>query len=134
MAISFDNTTADAPLGVSIPGVPRPEPVEDVSDFERVLARNLRQGGRCGREWVRRLLDDPAPEAEAELARLIADSGGRSIRQNGAEMCAQLLVASERAERFRHAVEAVVRNAGIAPRDYPPGLRAILEAAWGRAY
>ena len=132
MAVSFDTNSAATPLGVSIPGVPRPEPVEPVSNFERLLARNLRQGGACGKSWVRGLLDNPAPEAEEELALLIADSGGRAIRQNEAGMLAQMQAAAEENIRLRRAVEAVASNPGLAPANYPPGLRDALEAALGR--
>jgi len=131
MAPSFGNNT---PLGVSIPGVPAAAPVEDVSDFERVMAKNLRQQGGAGQQWIRGLLENPAPEAEAELAKLIADSGGRAIRQNEAGMRAQMQTAAEENIRLRRAVETAVCNAGIAPVNYPPDLRAALEAAWGRAY
>ena len=131
MAPALENNTT---LGVTLPGVPRPEPVEEVSDFERLLARNLRQTGLCGREWVRRLIDDPSPEAEAELAKLIADSGGRAIRHNEAGMLAQMRAAADRAEVCRRAVETVASNAAFAPADYPPELRAALEAALGRVY
>ena len=131
MAPSLGTNT---PLGVSIPGVPAAAPVEDVSDFERVMAKNLRQQGGAGQQWIRGLLENPAPEAEAELAKLIADSGGRAIRQNEAGMRAQLQAIAEQAELYRRAVEAVVCNAGLAPANYPPDLRAALEAAWGRAY
>ena len=31
-----------APLGISIPGVPRPNPVPAVSDLEIAIAKNLR--------------------------------------------------------------------------------------------
>ena len=126
--------TGAAPLGVSIPGVARPAPIDAISHFERALARNLRQSSTCGRDWVRRLLDDPASEAEEQLAALIADSGGRGIRENEANLLAQLQAASERAELHRRALETLVANAHLAPANYTGQLRDILTAALGRAY
>ena len=128
--------TNPAPLGVTLDGKPivDRDAIPAVGDFERVLARNLRQGNACGHNWIRGLLDNPAPEAEEELARLIADSGGRAIRQNEAGLTAQLRTESERAERCRRAIEAVASNPHIAPAAYPPELRDILASALGRPY
>ena len=127
-------TNAPVPLGVTIPGVPPAAPVDAISDFERVMARNLRQSTTCGKAWILQLLDNPAPEAEAQLAALIADSGGRAIRENEAGLKAQLQATSDRAELYRRAVEAVASNAHLAPASYPPQLRNILVEALGRPY
>ena len=134
MAVSLP--PENAPLGVSIDGKPLSgrDPVPAVSDFERTLARNLRQNTHCGRAWVQRLLDNSVPDAEAELAGLIAESGGLVIRQNEAGLRAQLQAASERAERYRRAVEAVASNPHLAPASYPAELRNILILALGRPY
>ncbi len=123
-----------APLGVSIPGVPPAETVESVSDFELALARNLRQASSCGKEYIHRLIDDPAPEALAELAALVADSGGRALRENEANLKAQLQAASDRAEVYRRALETLAANAHFAPMNYPRELRDLLTAALGRPY
>ncbi len=132
MAVPVDTDTA--PLGISVPGVPRPDPVEEVTGFERAVARNLRQPASCGRDWIRRLIDDPSPEAEAALAKLIADSGARAIRENEAGMRARMLAAAEENNRLRRAVETVAANARLAPASFPPELRDILAAALGRPY
>jgi len=134
MAVSIPPDAA--PLGVSVDGKPLVPPgsVPAVSDFELTLAKNLRQNTHCGRSWVRELLDNSVPEAEAQLAALIADSGGRAIRHNEAGLKAQLQAVSDRAELYRRAVEAAASNAHIAPSQYPPALRDILTSALGRPY
>ena len=134
MAAAFNANPADAPLGVSVPGVPPADPVEDVSAFERTVAQNLRQPSQCGRDWIRRLLDDPAPESEAALAKLVADSGGRGLRENIASLKAQLQAAAKDNNRLRRAVESAASNAHIAPAQYPAELRATLTNALGRPY
>ena len=134
MAVSADPEADTAPLGVSIPGVPPPEPVEAVSDFERTVARNLRQPSTCGKAFIRQMINDTEPEAEEKLAAFIAESGGLGLRQNIANILAQLQAASDNAERYRRALEALASNAHIAPARYPAGLRAILTEALGRVY
>ncbi len=132
MAFSFSDDTQ--PLGVQIPGVPPAAPVEAISGFERAVARNLRQPTTCGKEWIRALLDDPTPDAETKLAALVAESGGRSLRENEAGLKAQLRAAFDRAERYRRALETLAANAHFAPSQYPPELREILTTALGRPY
>ncbi len=132
MASPLDTDTA--PLGISIPGVPPAAPVEAISDFERALAKNLRQPSACGRDWIRALLDDPAPDAETKLAALIAESGGRAFRENEAGLLAQLQAAHDRAELYRRALETLAANPHFAPARYPAELRNILAAALGRPY
>ena len=134
MAVSIDPEADTAPLGVSIPGVPPPEPVEAVSDFERTVAGNLRQPSTCGKAFVRQMINDTEPEAEEKLAAFIAESGGLGLRRNVAGLLAQLQAASDNAERYRRALEALASNAHIAPAQYPAGLRAVLTEALGRAY
>ena len=134
MAVSLP--IENAPLGVSIDGKPLfdRDSVPAVSEFERTLARNLRQNTHCGRAWVQRLLDNSVSDAETELAALIAESGGLAIRQNEAGLRAQLQAASELAERCRRAIEAVASNPHLAPASYPAELRKILADAIGRPY
>ena len=127
-------TTDTAPLGIAIPGVPRPEPVAAVSDLETAIARNLRQGSSCGKAHIRKLLEAPGPEAEAELARLIADSGCRGVRENEEFMRVQMLAASEENNRLRRAVETAASNPYTPPAQYPAALREILTTALGRLY
>ena len=129
------NPTPDtAPLGISIPGVPQPNPVPAVSDLEIAIAKNLRQGSACGKAHIRKLLDTPGPEAEAELARLIADSGCRGIRENEANLTAQLVAETQKSELRRRAVETAASNPYIPPAQYPAALREILTEALGRPY
>ena len=132
MAVPIETDTAL--LGVSIPGVPRPEPVAVVSDLETTIARNLRQGSACGKAHIRKLLEAPGPEAEAELARLVADSGCRGIRENEECMRVQMMAAAEENNRLRRAVESAASNPYTPPAQYPPALREILTSALGRPY
>ena len=132
MAAPIDTDTT--PLGVSISGVPRPEPVAAVSDAETAIARNLRQGSACGKAHIRKLLEAPGPEAEAELAQLIADSGCRGIRENEENMRVQMVAAAEENNRLRRAVETAASNPYTPPAQYPAALREILTEALGRPY
>ena len=134
MAVSFP--PASVPLGVIIDGKPLldRDSVPSVSDFEITLARNLRQASQCGREWVRKLLDEPDPAFEAQLAAFIAESGGRGIRLNQVGLLVQLQAASDRAERYRRAVEAIAANPHLTSATYPHELRSILTEALGRPY
>jgi len=117
-----------------IPEIPRPEPVAAVSDLEFTIARNLRQASSCGKAHVRKLLDSPGPEAEMELARLIADSGCRGLRENVADLTDQLMAVSRISELRRRAVEAAASNPYTTPAQYTPTLRQILTEALGRPY
>ena len=116
------------------PGTTPAEPLEAVSTFELTLARNLRQPTSCGKDYIRKLLDDPSPKAEAELAKWIADSGGRGIRENESGLTAQLLAESRISELRRRAVEAAASNPYTPPAQYSPELRRILTEALGRPY
>lgn len=129
-----DNTAA---LGVSLPGVDLAAAraaVAPVAELEVAVARNLRQPSSCGKDWIRRLIDGTEPGAEDALAKLVADSGTRHIRENEAVMRAQLQAAADNAERYRRALETLASNAHIAPAEYPRELRDILIAALGRPY
>lgn len=110
------------------------EAIPELTEIERAIAKNLRQASGCGRDWVRRMLDDPSPEAETLLAQLIANSGVRQIRQNEAGLEAQLVATAGVAERYRRALEALISNPHLAPQDYPEALRDILTVALGRTY
>jgi hypothetical protein len=131
MATTTDDT---ATLGISIPGVPRPDPVADVSDVETMIARNLRQASSCGKNHIRKLLDAPDPEAEMELAKLVADSGCRGLRENIASLAAQLAAEARISELRRRAVETAASNPYTTPAQYPAALREILTSALGRPY
>ena len=111
-----------------------PTRVEAISDFERTLARNLRQPSSCGKEIIRQLLDDPDPMAEENLAAIIANSGARGIRENEAALRGQLQTAVNDATLCRRALETLAANPHFAPANYPSELRTILTAALGRPY
>jgi hypothetical protein len=108
--------------------------VEAVSDFERTLARNLRQPSSCGKAMIQRMLDDSDPAAEEQLAAFIAQSGGLGIRENEAGLLVQLRVARDDATLCRRALETLAGNSHFAPANYPAELRQILTAALGRPY
>ena len=115
-------------------GGPGPEPVAVVSDLEITIARNLRQASACGKAHIKKLLEGAGPEAEMELAKLIADSGCRGLRENEADLADQLMAVSRISELRRRAVEAAASNPYTTPAQYSPALRQILTEALGRPY
>ena len=118
----------------TIPEIPRPDPVADVSDLELTIARNLRQASSCGKKHIQKLLDAPGPEAETELAKLIANSGCRGLRENEANLTDQLMAVPRISELRRRAVETAASNPYTTPAQYSPELRRILTEALGRPY